>query len=101
MEESDEHSKMEFAEKPDTSVLSIDDRESVNMALQMLRTLPEGERQILMLRELDGLRYEEISSQIECSLDAVKSRLRRARIHLQEKARHFLKSHAFSTREHL
>jgi RNA polymerase sigma-70 factor (ECF subfamily) len=64
--------------------------EETAMAMNVLGTLSEDQRQILILRELDGLRYDEISVVMHCSLDAVKARLRRARIQLQEKARHFL-----------
>jgi transcriptional regulator len=49
-------------------------------------------REILTLREVGGLTYDEIAGQLNCSIDAVKSRLKRARQELQQKARHFLGS---------
>ena len=90
MDQTDDHIKVEFAEKLETPYIKPDDQENLKIAMQLLETLSEGERQISVMRELDGLRYEEISETLQCSLDAVKSRLRRARLHLQEKARHFL-----------
>jgi RNA polymerase sigma-70 factor, ECF subfamily len=101
MDQTDEHAKIEFAEKPETPYIKPEDQENLKLALQLLATLPEGERQILIMRELDGLRYEEISTTLQCSLDAVKSRLRRARLHLQDKARHFLKPHSLTEGGHL
>ena len=41
------------------------------------------------MREAEGLSYEELAKFLNCSLDAVKARLRRARSELMEKARHF------------
>ncbi len=54
---------------------------------QVLSTLPPEYRTILTLRETQGLSYEEISKSMDCSLDSVKARLRRARGLLQEKLR--------------
>jgi RNA polymerase sigma-70 factor (ECF subfamily) len=71
---------------------SAEREDRLAMALQALSELPADQRQILVLRELDGLSYVEISSVLRCSLDAVKARLRRARQRLQERARHFMSS---------
>jgi RNA polymerase sigma-70 factor (ECF subfamily) len=60
-------------------------------ALAVLSSLPDDYREILALRETQGLSYDEIASVLECSLDAVKARLRRARVELREKLRHFVK----------
>ena len=65
---------------------SAEASETVDKLLSFL--LPE-ERLILTLREVQGLSYQEISETLQCSLDAVKSRLRRARQALEEKTRHF------------
>lgn len=55
----------------------------------LLAGLSPDERLILTLREVQGLSYQEIAGALHCSLDAVKARLRRARVSLEEKARHF------------
>ncbi len=55
-------------------------------AKQVLTSLSPDHRQILVLRELEGFSYDEISVILECSLDAVKGRLRRARQELQQKS---------------
>ncbi len=59
---------------------------------ELLQALRPEYREILALREVAGLRYDEIAASLKCSLDSVKARLRRAREELQEKARHFLGS---------
>jgi RNA polymerase sigma-70 factor (ECF subfamily) len=56
---------------------------------KLLSSLSPDERLILTLREVQGLSYQEISGTLQCSLDAVKARLRRARQTLEEKVRHF------------
>ncbi len=56
---------------------------------EALAQLPEQYRTILILREAEGMSYQELAEFLGCSLDAVKARLRRARSELVEKARHF------------
>jgi RNA polymerase sigma-70 factor (ECF subfamily) len=46
---------------------------------QCLNDLPEEQRLILVMREIQGLSYGEIAGVLECSLGTVKSRLSRAR----------------------
>src|SRR5262249_26795052 len=58
---------------------------------QILQLLPPDYRVVLTLREIEGLSYQEIADTMECSIDSVKARLRRARIDIEEKARHFLR----------
>lgn len=69
------------------SGVTDEDRELLKEVLSSLR--PEY-KEILVLREVMGFSYEEITSILRCSLDAVKARLRRAREELREKSRHFL-----------
>jgi RNA polymerase sigma-70 factor (ECF subfamily) len=66
--------------------------ENRDLIQKILATLPEDYRTILTLREADGLEYQEIADVMDCSLDAVKGRLSRARKQLQEHLRHFLKT---------
>lgn len=55
---------------------------------ELLAGLPDDYRQILLMRESHGFRYEEIAAATGVSLDSVKARLRRARRRLIESARH-------------
>ena len=62
---------------------------AADFAARALAGLPEDYRLILVLRETQGLSYLELAQALECSLDSVKARLRRARAALQDAARHF------------
>ncbi|HTS82015.1 MAG TPA: sigma-70 family RNA polymerase sigma factor [Myxococcaceae bacterium] len=46
--------------------------------------LPEGYREVFLLKDVEGLSYEEISEMVGISVPAVKSRLHRARLALRE-----------------
>ncbi len=50
--------------------------------------LPLELRTVLMLREVEGLSYEQISEVVGCELGTVKSRISRARERVTEKTRH-------------
>lgn len=69
-------------ETPETAYLEKERRETLSHAID---TLPEDFREIIILRELDGLSYEEIATLLELELGTVKSRLSRARAKLSEK----------------
>lgn len=53
------------------------------------RSLPDEYRQVFVLRDLEGLPYEEIAALTNTSLAAVKSRLHRARLALRQAIDHF------------
>jgi RNA polymerase sigma-70 factor, ECF subfamily len=74
-----------------TAPMAASQMENRDLAGKILSTLPEDYRVILTLREADGLEYQEIAEILDCSLDAVKGRLSRARKQLQENLRHFLR----------
>ena len=69
--------------------------EKLAWAMKMLSSLSADHRQILLLREVDELSYDQIAAVLRCSLDSVKSRLWRARRQLQQTARHFLNEDSF------
>lgn len=56
-------------------------RRALNRALQ---ELPDHQRQILVMRELSGLSYQEIVQALDLDLGTVKSRIARARKNLQK-----------------
>lgn len=51
--------------------------------------LPEYHRAVIMLREVDGLAYEEIAKVLHCSVGTVMSRLHYARAKLKEALKEF------------
>ncbi len=72
---------------PDSSLLP--DQVTINSELdekirEAILKLPEQFRTIIVLREIQGLSYEEIASLTHSNLGTVKSRLARARLKLQD-----------------
>jgi RNA polymerase sigma-70 factor (ECF subfamily) len=65
-------------------------REMAALLKEALDQLSEKHRTILILREFEGLSYEEISEVLDCSKGTVESRLFRARGRLREKLEKFL-----------
>jgi len=59
------------------------------LATQVTR-LPTDFREVVILRDYQGLSYQEISEVVGCSVKAVKSRLFRARTLLRDKLRRYL-----------
>jgi RNA polymerase sigma factor (sigma-70 family) len=59
-------------------------REDLRQLIQDVRRLPDQQRSALLMREMDGMSYAELSEALGVSLQAVKSLLVRARIGLVE-----------------
>lgn len=70
-------------EKADPAVLA-QNREVQEILMQMLERLEDDHRAILVLREIEGMSYEEIGRILELELGTVKSRISRARANLKE-----------------
>lgn len=71
---------LDLADATKTDEESIDRMQQV---LRFLEKLPEKQREVFHLREVEGLAYEEIASYLEISLDQVKVNLFRARQQLK------------------
>ena len=67
-----------------------DAEENREIVARLLSHFSEKSREILILREMHGLSYQELAEALGCSLDAVKSRLKRAREEMESKFRHLL-----------
>lgn len=72
-------------EVPDKTPAGAETKEELKRVLEIL---PEDYRTVLLLRELNGLSYAEISQVMKCSVDSVKARLKRARKAALDGARH-------------
>jgi RNA polymerase sigma-70 factor (ECF subfamily) len=70
-------------EKMDPAVL-VQDREIREILLRMLGRLDEDHRAVLVLRDIEGMNYQEIAQILEVELGTVKSRISRARANLKE-----------------
>jgi len=55
-----------------------------------LAELSDDFRTVLVLKEIEGLKYEEIAEALDCPIGTVRSRIYRARCELREKLRHLL-----------
>lgn len=64
---------------------SIERNELQELVQGQLNALSEDHRLILVMREIQGLSYEEIAAALECTLGTVKSRLNRARQTLRQR----------------
>ncbi len=64
--------------------IDIEQKERMNIVLKMVNELPEQQRQIVHLRDVEGYTYKEIAEITENSLDFVKVSLHRARKSLKE-----------------
>ena len=73
--------------RPDAAL----ERRELETALgRAIAELPEDRRIVVVLRDLEGLSYEEIAQVLELELGTVRSRLHRARAELKEKLERFL-----------
>jgi len=70
------HAKLKETDTPEGVVLSQELQETLERAIG---ALPEDLRQAIVLRELDGMSYEEIAQTMDCPVGTVRSRIFRAR----------------------
>ena len=61
------------------------EQEQTNLVQQAIRSLPDSSRQVLVLKEYEGLSYREIADALEIPIGTVMSRLNYARGFLREK----------------
>lgn len=65
--------------------LPIERRERENRVQQALNSLAPDHRAVVVMKEFDGLRYEEIAAILNVPVGTVRSRLHRARLDLRDK----------------
>jgi RNA polymerase sigma-70 factor (ECF subfamily) len=75
-EQSAVESRMRHTDTPEANVLSEEIHRTVNRAVE---ELPEDLRTAIILREVEGLSYEEIAQAMDCPVGTVRSRIFRAR----------------------
>ena len=89
--ESNETSSLEnelsTTETPEAVLASREIAQTVNAAIE---ALPEDLRQAIVLREIEGLAYEEIASAMNCPIGTVRSRIFRAREAIAQRLRPLL-----------
>jgi RNA polymerase sigma-70 factor (ECF subfamily) len=80
----DMQGRMKDSETPEALVLTDEIRSIVNTAIE---ALPEDLRTAIVLRELEGLSYEEIAATMDCPVGTVRSRIFRAREAIDQRLR--------------
>ena len=70
------HTRLADTETPEALALTEEIRRTVNEAIE---ALPDDLRLAIVLRELEGLSYEDIAKTMECPVGTVRSRIFRAR----------------------
>ena len=81
-EQYDLHAKLKETDTPEGVLLSKELKETVERAIA---ALPEDLRTAIILRELEGMSYEEIAQTMECPVGTVRSRIFRARDAISKK----------------
>jgi len=82
------HGLDQSAIDPEARLMQIDNAALIDRAM---RTLPDRSRQLLVLRELEGLAYQELADLVGVPMGTVMSGLSRARQALRAALRHELK----------
>jgi RNA polymerase sigma-70 factor (ECF subfamily) len=88
--------RLKDSETPEALALTEEIRVIVNAAME---ALPEDLRTAIMLRELEGLSYEEIAASMDCPVGTVRSRIFRAREAIDRSLRQVFESGLGRTEE--
>ena len=80
----DMQGRLKDSETPEGLVLTDEIRQTVNAAIEQL---PDDLRTAIVLRELEGLSYEQIASTMGCPVGTVRSRIFRAREAIDQRLR--------------
>ncbi len=83
----DMQGRLSDGDTPEGLVLSEEIKDTVNRAIQ---NLPEDLRTAIILREVEGMSYDEIAQTMECPVGTVRSRIFRAREAIDKKLRPLL-----------
>jgi len=86
-EQYERHARLKDADTPEGVLLTEEIRLVVEKALEQL---PEDLRTAIVLRELEGLSYEEIAEAMDCPVGTVRSRIFRAREAIDKKLKPLL-----------
>jgi RNA polymerase sigma factor (sigma-70 family) len=79
---------MDLGAAPMTLVEQVAGRERLRQVVADIQGLPDQQRSALIIRELEGLSYEELAQALDTTVPAIKSLLVRARLNLAKAAEH-------------
>jgi RNA polymerase sigma-70 factor (ECF subfamily) len=71
---------------------SLEDRETRDVIERALADVPEVYRAVLVLKDVEGLKYEEIAEILDVPIGTVRSRLHRARCEMRDRLQPYLDS---------
>jgi RNA polymerase sigma-70 factor (ECF subfamily) len=83
-------SRLKETSTPESELLRDEIERTV---FQTIATLPDDLRTAIMLREMDGMSYEEIATTMDCPIGTVRSRIFRAREAIDEKLKPLIDGH--------
>jgi RNA polymerase sigma factor (sigma-70 family) len=63
---------------------ALEDSDKLNLLFSVLEKIPEQQRHIIQLRELENLEFEEIAEIMDMNINAVRVNLSRARMRIKE-----------------
>jgi RNA polymerase sigma-70 factor, ECF subfamily len=86
-EQYDRHARLKEGDTPEGVLLTEEIRNVVERAMEQL---PEDLRTAIILRELEGMSYEEIAEAMDCPVGTVRSRIFRAREAIDRKLKPLL-----------
>lgn len=86
-EQYERHARLKEVDTPEGVLLTEEIRQVVERAMEQL---PEDLRTAIVLRELEGLSYEEIAEAMDCPVGTVRSRIFRAREAIDKKLKPLL-----------
>jgi RNA polymerase sigma-70 factor (ECF subfamily) len=79
--------RLEICSDRETPEDAYERQEQRTLITDAIKQLNEEYRSVIILRDVQGFSYEEISFMLDCSLGTIKSRINRARNVLKDKLR--------------
>jgi RNA polymerase sigma-70 factor (ECF subfamily) len=86
----------QVADEAPTPEQQIDSEEREHIIASSLRQLPDNQREVLVLHDIEGFSYQEISEIVGASIGTVRSRLHYGRLKLRELLEPYFSSHSMS-----
>lgn len=79
LDEMQEETGFDIRDESPGAYARLEEKERLRLLREGLAALPEEARRLIVMRDMQGMRYEEIAAALELPLGTVKSRISRAR----------------------
>lgn len=76
---------LELADRSDSPLRELENKEQNRLIRKAINTLPNNKKTVVLLRDIEGLSYEEIGRVTGLKMGTIKSKLSRARLALRKK----------------